>query len=344
MKGLSFLNKVVFAINILVVGLLLLACVYAFIPFQFVRVFSILSLVVPGLFLLNFLFLLYWLLKRKRKFVYSLLAIILGYLSFGHFYGLNASKEKSNVDSELKIMSYNTWGFNGNGWIKKPGIGDSIVEFIKKQDPSILVVQEHSRIRHRQLRQFPYRSETPYKERKSIQAIFSKFPIINSGSLNLPDTSNNIIYADIVFETDTIRVYNLHLQSFRVIPSSDTFTDSEKSEKLLRRVVGTFSQQLEQVKIFREHLNKSPYRNVICGDFNNTQFSNVYKMVKGDMEDTFLEKGSGFGRTYDLKKFPLRIDYIMADPNFEVLSHQNFDVKLSDHYPIMATLRLPSHE
>ena len=102
---------------------------------------------------------------------------------------------------------------------------------------------------------------------------------------------------------------------------------------------------MEQAEIFRNHLNKSPHRNIVCGDFNNTQFSNVYKIVKGNLQDSFLESGSGFGRTYDLWKLPLRIDYILADPDFEVVSHQNFDVKLSDHYPVMATLRLkPSHE
>ncbi|GLU44234.1 endonuclease/exonuclease/phosphatase family protein [Allomuricauda sp. NBRC 101325] len=273
-----------------------------------------------------------------------MIAILIGYMSFGHFYGLNTSKDDSIGDKNLKIMSYNVWGFNRNGWIKEEGVGDSIITFIKNQSPDILVIQEHSRIRYQQLRQYPYRSETPISAARATQAIFSKYPIIGQGSLDLPETMNNIIYADIVFGSDTLRIYNLHLQSFKIIPSSDNFSDSEKSEKLLRRLVGTFSKQTDQAKIFKEHIDKSPYPNIICGDFNNTQFSSVYKMVKGNMEDTFLQKGSGFGRTYDLLKFPIRIDYILADPEFEILSHQNFDVKLSDHYPIMATLKLPSHQ
>ena len=67
-------------------------------------------------------------------------------------------------------------------------------------------------------------------------------------------------------------------------------------------------------------------------------------IIKGEMKDSYFEKGKGFGRTYDLLKFPIRIDYILADPEFEVLSHQNFNERLSDHFPVMATLRLNSEQ
>jgi endonuclease/exonuclease/phosphatase family metal-dependent hydrolase len=344
-KSTSTWDKMVFAVNILAAFLLILTGVISYVPFRFLSTLSVLSLVVPFLFALNIVFLLYWLLSFKRKFILSFTAILLGYLMFGPFYGFDGSGQPQEKGmSDLKIMSYNAWGFNRNGWIQKPGVGDSIVEFIKTKDPSILCIQEHSRIRHRQLQQYPYRSETPYSVPRTTQAIFSKYPIVGNGSLDLPGTINNVIYADIVFKNDTVRVYNVHLQSFNIVPSTDNFSDGEKSERTYKRLVGTFSQQLEQAEILKDHLKKSPYANLVCGDFNNTQFSNVYKILKGDLQDTFLEEGTGFGRTYDLWKIPLRIDYILADPKFEVLSHQNFDERLSDHYPVMATLRLNSHQ
>ena len=344
-RSTSIFDRVVFAINILVAFLLIITGIISFLPFQFVSALSVLSLFVPFLFAFNILFLLYWGVKLKRKLFLSLLAVFLGYLMFGPFYGLGKDNPKKSKPSDLKIMSYNAWGFNKNGWMKKSGIGDSIIKFIIDEYPDILCVQEHARTRHRQLKkQYPYRSETPYVAQRTIQAIFSKFPIINSGSMDLPDRTNNIIYAEIVRQEDAIRVYNIHFQSFKIIPSTDNFTDGEKSERVYKRLVYTFSKQLEQANLFKEHLKSSPYTNIVCGDFNNTQFSNVYKIVKGDLQDTFLEEGTGFGRTYKLWKIPLRIDYIMADPNFEVLSHQNFNERWSDHYPIMATLRLNSHQ
>ncbi len=58
------------------------------------------------------------------------------------------------------------------------------------------------------------------------------------------------------------------------------------------------------------------------------------------MNDTFQEKGSGFGSTYNFKFLPYRIDFILADPEIDIKSHKNFDVRLSDHTPVMASFRL----
>lgn len=344
-RSTSIWDRVVFAINILIAFLLLFTGFTSYVPLRFFSAISVLSLVVPFLFAINVLFLLYWVAKMKRKFLLSFTAIVLGYFMFGPFYGFggnNVSQEEGF--SDIKIMSYNAWGFNKNGWMKQPGVGDSIVKFVKDKDPTILCVQEHSRDRYTQLSQYKYRSETPSAVPRTTQAIFSKYPIIGEGSLDLPGTINNIIYADITVGRDTFRVYNVHLQSFKIVPSRDNFSDGEKSERTYKILVDTFSKQLEQAEILKNHLEKSPYVNIVCGDFNNTQFSNVYKIAKGDLQDTFLEEGKGFGRTYDLWKMPLRIDYILADPRFEVLSHQNFDERLSDHYPVMATVRLNSHQ
>jgi endonuclease/exonuclease/phosphatase family metal-dependent hydrolase len=333
-------SRLIFAVNVLVAGLLLITCILSFLTIKIAPLLSVLSLFVPVLFIINALFLGYWLLMRKRKLLLSLITLLIGYIVFGPFFGIGNHIEETTT-SDLKIMTYNVWGFNKNEWIKEPNVGDRIIEFIKKENPDVLCIQEHDRIRYKQLSQYPYRSETPYSVPRTIQAIFSKYPIIGNGSLDLPGTTNNIIFADILYEKDTIRVYNLHLQSYNIVPSSETFSE-EESERNYKRLVNTFAKQLEQAKIFNEHKKTSPFKNIVCGDMNNTQFSNVYRILSTDLQDTFLEKGSGFGLTYDLLGFPIRIDFIFSDPAFEVVSHKNYDEKLSDHYPVMAALRLKS--
>ena len=66
----------------------------------------------------------------------------------------------------------------------------------------------------------------------------------------------------------------------------------------------------------------------------------MYRIAKGEMQDTFDEKGSGFGKTFDLKVVPFRIDFILADKSMKVMTHQNFELRLSDHYPVMTSIRL----
>ena len=65
-----------------------------------------------------------------------------------------------------------------------------------------------------------------------------------------------------------------------------------------------------------------------------------FQLVKGDLLDTFEEVGNGFGRTFDFKFFPFRIDFILVDKAFKVNGFKNYNKKLSDHYPIKATVKL----
>ena len=76
-------------------------------------------------------------------------------------------------------------------------------------------------------------------------------------------------------------------------------------------------------------------------DLNNNSFSDIYNFISKGRNDAFLEKGSGFGSTYRFPFFPLRIDYIFTSKNIKVLDFKTYDIKLSDHKPILAKLQWP---
>lgn len=237
-------------------------------------------------------------------------------------------------------MNYNVRLFNLYKWLPDDAIQNHIERFIKTNSPDIFSVQEYHVAPEMDWTSFEYRFEHITGEKtKSGLAIFSKFPIINSGSIEFPNTSNNAIFIDVVKQTDTIRVYNIHLESLRINTDVESLK-REDSEKLLKRIGSTFKRQQIQTELFLEHQKQCPYKMILCGDFNNTAFSYVYRKIKGDLNDAFEESGSGFGRTYHSKFFPLRIDFIFADKAFEVNGFKTFDVRYSDHYPIMTTLRM----
>ena len=79
---------------------------------------------------------------------------------------------------------------------------------------------------------------------------------------------------------------------------------------------------------------------IVSGDFNNTPYSYVYRKIKGNMIDAFQEGGNGFGRTFDFKYFPVRIDFILVDESFKVNGFKTYEEKLSDHYPILTKVNL----
>ncbi len=45
---------------------------------------------------------------------------------------------------------------------------------------------------------------------------FSKFPIVKKGEIIHPGSSSLSIYTDVLIQKDTFRIYNNHLQSFRL--------------------------------------------------------------------------------------------------------------------------------
>ena len=64
----------------------------------------------------------------------------------------------------------------------------------------------------------------------------------------------------------------------------------------------------------------------------------AYHALKKGLNDTFEQKGMFLGNTYNGKLPPLRIDFMLVSPRFEVYTQHADKVDLSDHYPIFSTL------
>ncbi|MDB9960738.1 endonuclease/exonuclease/phosphatase family protein [Oceanihabitans sp.] len=339
MKKLSFLNKIIFFFNVVAAIILLLSYVLPFIPPKSFSLLSVLSLGVPFLILVNVLFFGYWVFKLKKQFMLSLVALAIGYFSFGTLYKFSTTKNTEIVNS-LTVMNYNVRLFNIYGWISEENIEIKIIDFIREKAPDVISFQEYHPHKNIDLSIFKYKFEKlSGKKTKYGQAIFSQYPIINSGSVAFPNTSNNAIFVDIVKKEDTIRVYNVHLQSLRINADVDKLAQ-EDSERLFKSVGQTFEMQQFQTELFLKHKKQCKYKMIICGDFNNTAFSYVYKEIKGDLQDAFKVAGNGFGRTYDFKFFPTRIDFILVDNAFPIDSFKTFDIQYSDHFPVMANISL----
>lgn len=335
-----FIKRVFFSFAFLFSFLLLLACL---IPYFELGALSFLSLAVPILVIVNIGSLFLCLFLNKKKALLILIILVIGYFSLGSFvqFRLN-NKDDSSSEGEFNIMSFNARGFNGYGGLRRPESKEGIIKFLTQENPDIICFQEFDAyIRKKQeLREYEHRyvfGPTKADNDKVLQAIYSKYPIIESGVIVFPNSSNQTIFSDLKIGNDTVRIYNVHLESLKVRPK---MVGSESSEKLLKRLEISFSKQFEQSNIVNEHAIKSPHPVIICGDFNNTQFSNVYRKIKDNRIDTFMEKGSGYGKTIKFWRFPLRIDFILTDLDFEIKSHKNFNVWLSDHKPIMARLKI----
>lgn len=334
MKNLSIFNKIVYILNSFIATLLLLSFLLPYISPKTIPVFAILSLFVPFLIIINSVFALYWLLQFKKQFLLSSIILAIGWVFSTPFY--KVTENNSSLNDDIKVMSYNVRMFNHWKWVEDDSISNKINAFITAQSPDILLFQEYYSLEKQQFK-YPYKYiKTKNKKDKIGLAIYSRFPIINSGSLNLENTSNNIIFADIVRKKDTIRVYNLHLQSLQLNTSKENFGQAN-SEKLVARLKERFKRQADQTEIFLAHEKVFKGKKIVGGDFNNTCYSWVYNQISKDKKDTFIEAGSGFGKTFNYW-FPMRIDFIFTDENAIVNQFNSFSEKNSDHFPIVTRI------
>ncbi len=339
MKKLSALDKLFFLLNSVAAALLIFSFVLPYLPPRTFAILSVLSLGVPLLILVNILFGIYWLLKMKRAVFLSLIVLIIGYRYVGSLYKFSGLKMEKN-EGQLAVMSYNVRLFNVYDWIEKENIGSRIMDFITEENPDIICFQEFHDDPQAVHTAYPYKYEELSGQRmRHGQAIWSKYPFLSTGSIKFENTANNAIYADIITGNDTLRVYNVHLQSSRINPRAESL-DQDGSTRLLKRMSETFEMQQDQAEKVLAHLKDAPYRTVVCGDFNNTAFSYVYKKLKQDFNDTFEYAGKGFGRTFFFRYFPVRIDFIFSHPELVIEGFKSYKIHLSDHYPIMTTLSL----
>jgi endonuclease/exonuclease/phosphatase family metal-dependent hydrolase len=94
-----------------------------------------------------------------------------------------------------------------------------------------------------------------------------------------------------------------------------------------------------QVALIKRQMEKCPYPYLIAGDFNDTPNSFSVNELGDGLKNAFMEKGSGFETTY-YSTYPLHIDHLFVSSQFDILSYQSIDKKISDHKPIIADLKL----
>ena len=169
----------------------------------------------------------------------------------------------------------------------------------------------------------------------------------SKGAIHFPDDLNNLcLWTDIAIHGDTVRVYNAHLASLRfgdqdyrfmkdVQDGSSTDVLERGSMRIVRRLKSGFIRRASQMETIAAHMRTSPHPVVWCGDMNDTPMSYSYHQLRElDLEDAFVESGSGIGHTY-IGAFPsFRIDHIMHGPQLRSWGFRTLPDELSDHRPI----------
>lgn len=350
---LKFIDKIVCLISILAIICLLGAYTSAYIdPNMFVWP-SLLGLAYPYLLLVNLILLFYWLIRWRGMFWAVLVILIAGVPTFMTYYG-TADKQTKAPAPDLTVLSYNIRYFDVYAWTKQKDTKEKLLNYLNDFKGDVICLQEFTTSGPAQSQQELVRRlhTYPYHHIYKDIAIFSRFPLIHRGQLAFTSgQSGSCIYCDLLCHKDTVRLYSVHLESYKLGKKERQFVQdigqglkreelSDGVKNLFSRITRANRNRALQADLIKTHLNQSPHKVVLCGDFNDTPLSYTYEKIKKGLSDSFIEKGRGLGNTY-IGEFPsFRIDYILHSPEITTVGYTRPDLRLSDHYPVKAALKL----
>ncbi|MDE0534940.1 endonuclease/exonuclease/phosphatase family protein [Tenacibaculum sp. L6] len=221
MRKYSIAHKFLFFINSVFATVLLLSYALPYISPKTIPFLSVFSLTVPLLVVTNICFFIYWLIKIHKNTLLSFLVLIIGWFISTPL--IKFTNKEIILNNDLKIMSYNVRLFNHYKHENDATTEQKIYKFINDKTPDVIAFQEFYNSKLLDIK-LPYKYiKTKTKTNKFGLAIYSRYPIINSGSLNFKSSANNTIFVDIVVKKDTVRVYNVHLESLKLNPKKGKF-------------------------------------------------------------------------------------------------------------------------
>jgi endonuclease/exonuclease/phosphatase family metal-dependent hydrolase len=297
----------------------------------------------PVILLANLAMIFFWIFVEFKYLFLSLIVIFAGWF---HLQGFINFSGKSADTSDLKILTYNM----GFSYPLRSGSQESREKnkerlknfFLSQSDIDVFCLQESSSFSRKILKK-NFADYDIHEIDKRGTFMCSRYPILHSGEISFGTSTNSCLWADIKMKEDTIRIYNMHLQSNRVSNDAVLVIDNVNLQEkktwdgirgILRKYSSASRIRARQSMKVAEHAASSRYPTIICGDGNDPPTSYTYSRFSENYQDSFIKAGSGVGTTYAGKIPMLRIDYIFVDDQFQVNSFDILKENFSDHYAV----------
>jgi len=352
-------------VNVIAAILFLLGCYGYFFNPKYFWLLGFLTLTSFYFFLVLLAFAFFWLLIKPRRALISAVALVLAYKPITNILPFRLPQDftQQKKENSLRIMTWNVAQFNVMEDKRHPEVKSRMLDLIKQNEPDIAcfqeMVAEDSTVReHGHVDEFlqkldfknyfySYNSKEDFWGQAHFGIIiFSKYPIINKQTVSTYPNDYNSIFQ----YADTIRVFNVHLQSLRFSKSNLNYIDQpsvedegaalKQSKNIISKFKKGFLKRQAQADRIRAEIDKSPYPVIVTGDFNDVPNSYAYYTIGKGLNNAFAEKGSGLGRTFSGISPVLRIDNIFVDEDMNVQQFGLIKKKLSDHFPIITDVEM----
>lgn len=317
---------------------------------------SNMGLLFPIFLLINFAFLIFWLLFKVRYALIPFVGFLLCYGPVRTYIPFHVSREVP--EGAIKILSYNTWAF-AQGNCDEDGI-NPIIKYIQQQDADIVCLQEvgnggdiANQLDSLLYPMYAYRDTTRHPDGGDVVGILSKYPILSKERIRYKSVGNLSVGYQLQIGKEKVLLVNNHLETtgltleeraqFKQLLKGKLETDTAEhaSKTLVTKLAESTKKRASQAeavaRYVRQHRGMST---ILCGDFNDGPISYAHRTIAQGLTDCYVESGNGPGISYHHAGFYVRIDNIMCSDDWTPYNCQiDRKISSSDHYPILCYLK-----
>lgn len=298
----------------------------------------------PGLLLLPFALIWSW---RALPLLAAAACVVLG-----PFMGWQADRGAPTADAyAAPSLTLMTWNRGQHG-------GQSPVDFKRRQQPDLLVLQESAKRERAFAKSSDYGDYAAYQS-AGEHTLLSKFPILESTLLPsgaAPRTARSARFV-VDWNGRRIAVYSVHLHTPRDVLLSQWrsglfygllgFPGTPWAERSSQYQV-FWDGQLDAAAKILDAVRTDPLPALIAGDFNSPHTGLIRHRLTRALGDAHAEAGAGFGFTFPGKtRNPfsaggpwLRIDYIFFTRHWSAMTCTTEAERASQHRAVAARLAL----
>ena len=356
--------------NIVIALLFLFGCYASYFNATTFWFLGLLTLASLHFFFLLLIFIVFWLFAKPKFIVISLIAFTVAWIPLGQIIKIKQSEEFkiAKLPNSIRVMSWNVEHFDILEHKTHPERKQEMLDLINKYSPDVACFQEMvggdfdstainyvphiAKVLNYKYYYYSYDKRDDFDGKHHYGIItFSRFPIIQKYTYSPVELNYNSIFQsiDVAANNDTFRIFNIHLQSLKFSDVSRQYIedptlkgeiDLEKSKNIILKFKTGFAKRKLQSERVKKSMNESPYKVILCGDFNDVPNSYAYNTIGKGLKNAYAEKGTGIGRTFSSISPTLRIDNIFIDNKLMVEQFARVKKKLSDHFPIIADIQL----
>lgn len=292
----------------------------------------------------------------RRKLMYGALLLLV----FHRFAPAGCAASPDEIADGPPVLDILTYNYSRWWQPDDEGKAEALMRMVRNEQPELVVLQKapvfyvpgglslapHVRLLRDSL---DYRvGRTVFaRPRYSPQPVFSASMPLRVEEMRLrPDSVAVPMYLTRVYFSHDNReavLYNVHLRSF----GADKPWHDETVRWTQMRTWWRYVKQYQRATLIRAWeadtlralIDAETVPVIVAGDFNSTTHNWVVRRITAGLQDVWRSGGKGWGGTYHVRLPLVRIDFVFADPAFEVLHARTFSVSYSDHRPVRTSLR-----